>query len=219
MYAWGMRHVGAVVVVVVLGLVGGGGGVARAMSMGGSSGASCRQVMMQKPMGVMRHMEMPGPSSCVAFRPALSSLGFTASASSAVVGRGASGAVGRGAGSFWESARLGGRVRLPQTVTIVLHGVRRVSGVRYVPRRGVGEIGGFVVSLSRDGRHFGSAVARGLWQDNATVKQVEWMPRAVRAVRVRDPVGFAGGGWACGRFAVCADGCAWWDGWWCCGER
>ena len=182
MHAWGMRHIGAIVVGVCA-LSSSGAAQARSMAM--PSTASCQEAMMNKARGAMRHMEMPGPSACVAFRPALAPSGFRASASSATAGHLASAALGRTAHSFWESARLRGRVRLPATVVITLHSVQTVTGVQYVPQHGVGEIGGFSVSLSRDGRHFGAPVARGRWQDNTINKQVGWTPRAIRAVRVR----------------------------------
>jgi galactose oxidase len=189
-----MRRIGAILVAVLA--VGGSiGGAAQARPMQASSTMSCRMAMMRKVPRMMRHMEMPGLGSCVAFRPAFGGSGFTAAASSAVVGHPASAALGRMGKSFWESARLGGRVGLPQTFTITLDGPRTVTGLQYLPRRGVGEIGRFVVSVSGDGRHFGPAVALGRWQDNAINKQVEWLPRVVRAVRVRvlsaSPVGAA----------------------------
>ncbi len=189
MRAWGMRHVGAIVIALMaVSSYSVGSAQARTMgmpSMGMWSAASCRQEVMQKVPAKMKHMEMPGPKSCIPFRPPLSPSAFTASASSASPGHPASAALGRTTHSFWKSARLGRRARLPQTVTITLHRPQTVSGLEYFPKKGTGEIGRLVVSVSRDGRHFGPAVARGRWQNNVTVKSAEWMPQSIRAVRVR----------------------------------
>jgi len=156
--------------------------------------AGCRHAMMESGaagtghrMGRrMMHMEMPGASSCVAYRPSLQGAsGFAASASSATSGHPASAVLRAQGRSFWESAPLRGHTSLPQALTITLPRAQWVSGLRYIPRAGVGQVGRFTVSVSADGRHFGPAVAYGRWQDNAVAKQVGWSPRRAMAVRLR----------------------------------
>ncbi len=175
-----------------------GGGSSMSSTVGGVSmaggsmkGASCIGAMNEQRLeayGIsvvdMRHMEMPGPKSCIPFRPTLEPQAWGAEASSSATGHPASAVLRTRAGGYWQSARLGRGSRLPQTITIRLRTAEYVTGITYVPRAGLGEIGRFRVSVSGDGRHFGSPVAYGRWQDNPTTKEVGWTPRLVRAVRV-----------------------------------
>ena len=105
-------------------------------------------------------------------------------AASAAPGHPARAVLGSRRSAYWLSARLGRHARLAQSITIRLPSAELVSGLTYVPRRPLGEIGRFRVTLSRDGRRFGRTVAYGRWQANATDKKVAWMPRVVRAVRL-----------------------------------
>jgi galactose oxidase len=132
----------------------------------------------------MKHMEHPSKAAWIPYSPALHPHGWRVSASSAAAGHPARAVLGSRRSAYWQSDRLGRHARLPQSITIRLPAAELVSGLTYVPRRRLGEIGRFRVTLSRDGRRFGRAVSYGRWQANATDKKVGWMPRAVRAVRL-----------------------------------
>jgi galactose oxidase len=130
------------------------------------------------------HMEMPTKAAQVPYAAVLTPHGWTVSATSTAAGRSARAVVGSLASAYWQSARLGGDVRLPQSVTVALPRPTVVSGLSYVPHGGRDVIGRFVVRLSSDGRHFGKPVAYGRWQANPNLKRVGWVPRVVRAVRL-----------------------------------
>ena len=137
------------------------------------------------PPGAMEHMEHPSRAAWIPYSPALDPHGWRVYASSAAAGHPAIAVLGSRRSAYWQSARLGFRhARLPQSITIRFPSAELVSGLRYLPRRGLGEIGRFRVTLSRDGRRFGPPVAYGRWQANATDKKVAWMPRLARAVRL-----------------------------------
>jgi len=130
------------------------------------------------------HMEMPTAAAFIPYAAALKPHGWTVSASSAAAGHSASDVLGSRRSSFWQSARLGGRVHLPQSVTVTFAKRAIVSGLTYRPHGMSGVIGRFVVRLSTDGTHFGRPVAFGRWQANLNLKRVGWVPQDVRAVRL-----------------------------------
>jgi galactose oxidase len=170
---------GALVVVVVLATI-------ASSIVSSAAGMSPRRPMAMPgiPPDAMQHMEHPSKAAWIPYAPALDPDGWWVSASSAAAGHPARAVLGSRRSAYWQSARLGRHARLPQSITIRLPSAELVSGLTYVPRRRLGEIGRFRVTLSRDGRRFGRTVAYGRWQANATDKQVAWMPRVVRAVRL-----------------------------------
>jgi len=149
------------------------GGVASAMMRGSSSVSQA-----------MSHMEMPTKAAFVPYATVLVPDGWRVSASSTAAGASASAVLSSRGASFWQSARLGRRVHLPQSLTVTFLRATVVSGLTYVPHGHSGVIGRFAITVSSDGRHFGRPVAYGRWQANANVKRVGWVPRDIRAVRV-----------------------------------
>jgi galactose oxidase len=132
-------------------------------------------------MGEM-HMEMPTKAARVSYAQVLKPDGWVVTASSTARGRSARAVLGRK--DFWESARLGGAVRLPQSLTVRFPRSTVVSSLTYVPHGAQDVIGHFVVRLSTNGKQFGKPVAYGTWQANKNFKRVGWVPQAVRAVRL-----------------------------------
>jgi galactose oxidase len=129
-------------------------------------------------------MEMPSSAAFISYAAALAPHGWTVSASSNAPGHSAGAVLSSRPSGFWQSARLGDRVRLPQSVTVRFQKPTIVSGLTYVPQRMHGVIGRFVVRLSSDGIHFGPPVAYGTWQANLNLKRVGWVEQDVRAVRL-----------------------------------
>jgi galactose oxidase len=132
----------------------------------------------------MKHMEMPTPAAFIPYAVPLKPQGWTVRASSTAARHAASAVLGSRRSSFWQSARLGGRVELPQSVTVTFTKRMIVSGLTYLPHGMRGVIGRFVVRLSSDGTHFARPVAYGRWQANLNVKRVGWVPQDARAVRL-----------------------------------
>jgi hypothetical protein len=130
------------------------------------------------------HMEMPTKAAFVPYAAVLNPHGWMVSASSTAAGRSPRAVLGSRRSSFWQSARLGGRVHLPQSLTVTFSKGTVISGLTYVPHGKSGVIGRFVVRLSTDGKHFGRPVAYGRWQANSNLKRVGWVPRDVRAVEL-----------------------------------
>ena len=130
------------------------------------------------------HMEMPTAAAFISYAAALAPHGWTVSASSNAPGHSATAVLGSRPSGFWQSARLGGRVRLPQSVTVRFQKPTIVSGLTYIAQRTLGVIGRFAVRLSSDGIHFGPPVAYGTWQANLNLKRVGWVEQDVRAVRL-----------------------------------
>jgi galactose oxidase len=130
------------------------------------------------------HMEMPTKAAWIPYAAVLKPRGWTVSATSSAPGSSPRAVLGLRRSSFWQSAGLGGRIGLPQSLTITFSKPTVVSGLTYVPRGLRHVIGRFVVRLSRDGRHFAGPVAYGRWQANGNVKRVGWVPSSVRALRL-----------------------------------
>src|SRR5215831_8330307 len=124
---------------------------AAAMSTGGP------RAMPGIPPGAMKHMEHPTKAAWIPYSPALHPHGWRVTASSAAAGHPASAVLGSRRSAYWQSARLGRHARLPQSITVRFPSAQPVSGLTYVPRRPLGEIGRFRVTLSPDGRRFGRA--------------------------------------------------------------
>lgn len=147
------------------------------------AGMSSMPGMSSTPAATM-HMEMPTKAAWIPYAAVLRPHRWAVSASSTARGRSAGAVLGADRSSYWQSARLGGAVRLPQSVTVTFPRPTVVSSLTYVPHGLRDVIGRFVVRLSRDGTHFGRAVAYGRWQANANLKRVGWVPGSVRAVRL-----------------------------------
>jgi len=158
-----------------------GSALAHSGAMMGSSGATGSSGSTGSSM---MHMEMPTAAAFIPYEAKLKPHGWTASASSTAAGHAASAVLGSRQSSFWQSARLGGRVHLPQSVTVTFAKRTIVSGLTYLPHGMRGVIGRFVVRLSSDGTHFDPPVALGRWQANLNLKRVGWVPQDVRAVRL-----------------------------------
>ena len=162
------------------------------MSMSGSMGSmgGSKQAKLLAKWGItpvaMAHMEQPTRAAWIPFAPALAAAWLErVSATTAAAGPS-------------RRARCSARGRRPTGRALAWAGVRpsgddhdqarrRPSWYRdqvRPARRALGEIGLFSVSVSSDGKHFGPAVAYGRWQPNATVKQVVWTARSVKAVRL-----------------------------------
>ncbi|MFD1720130.1 galactose oxidase-like domain-containing protein [Amnibacterium endophyticum] len=130
-------------------------------------------------------MLMPTGASCTAFRPALSTKGWSIAATSAVKGHLASAALRPSTRSWWQSkSSRQGRPFKTQTLTLRTRSPKIVSGLRYLPAAKRGAIGRFEVRVSRDGRRYGGVVAKGRWERNSMTKQVAWSPKRVRSVKV-----------------------------------
>ncbi len=149
-------------------------------AMGGMSGMGSSGPTGSSTM----HMEMPTAAAFTSYAAALTPHGWTVSATSNAPGHSASAVLSVRRPGFWQSARLGGRVRLPQSVTVRFQKPTIVSGLTYIPQRMLGVIGRFAVRLSSDGIHFGPPVAYGRWQANLNLKRVGWVEQDVRAVRL-----------------------------------
>ena len=136
------------------------------------------------PPGAMEHMEHPTKAAWIPFAPALPTHGWTVTASTEAPGHRAPAVLGSRRAGYWQSGRLDRKAHLPQSITIRFPAAELVSGLTYVPRAGLGEVGRFRVTLSRDGKRFRRAVAYGTWQANASDKKVAWTAARVRAVRL-----------------------------------
>jgi len=132
----------------------------------------------------MNGMEMPTKAAFVPYAAVLKPHGWKVTASSTARGGSASAVLGSGRSPFWRSARLGGHVHLPQSLTVNFSKQTVISGLTYVPLGKSDVIGRFVVRVSSDGKHFGPPVAYGRWQANSNLKRVGWVPKDIRAVRL-----------------------------------
>jgi galactose oxidase len=156
-----------------------GAGVLAVWGMPGSAAAG-----MPASMKARMHMEMPTKAAWIPYAAVLKPHRWTVSATSTATGSSASAVLGSRRSSFWQSARLGRRVRLPQSLTVTFPKPTVISGLTYVPHGLRNVIGRFAVRVSRDGHDYGTPVAYGTWQANANLKRVGWVPRSVRAVRL-----------------------------------
>lgn len=146
--------------------------------------ASAAAGMSASPGMRTMHMEMPTKAAWIPYAAVLRPNRWTVSASSTATGSSASAVLGSRRTSFWQSARLGRRARLPQSLTVTFPKPTVISGLTYVPHGLRDVIGRFAIRLSRDGHDFGRPVAYGRWQANPNLKRVGWVPASVRAVRL-----------------------------------
>jgi galactose oxidase len=132
----------------------------------------------------------------------ISRVGWTVTASSQELAR-VNGPVGKAidgdATSFWHTQWVTANPAHPHTITIDMGKTNMVGGLTYLPRQDGsknGNIGGFQIQLSADGKTFGTPVVTGTWDAAATVKAVNWPVAAARAVRLVANSPAATGPWA-----------------------
>ncbi len=136
------------------------------------------------------HMQMLEATTADSYTPAADPLrpaGWTAVASSQQGGHPASYVLDGKRATFWHSEYSPKVVPLPHSITINMHALHYVAGLTYLPRQdGVsnGNIGQYSISVSRDGKHWGSPVASGTWADDNTQKSAVFGGVLVRYVRL-----------------------------------
>ena len=136
------------------------------------------------------HMQMLEATTADSFTPAAGPLrptGWTAVASSQQSGYPASYVLDGNPATFWHSEYSPRLTPLPHSITIDMHALHNVAGLTYLPRQdGVsnGDIGQYSVSVSRDGKRWGSPVATGTWADDDTQKSAVFGGVLVRYVRL-----------------------------------
>jgi galactose oxidase len=119
--------------------------------------------------------------------PALPRTGWTVTASDESPGSPASNLVDGNAATIWHSRYEGTPAPLPHSVTIDMQSVQDVSGLRCLPRQDGsrnGTIGGYSVTVSRDGATFSDPVATGTWADDALEKAALFPAVSARYVRL-----------------------------------
>lgn len=142
----------------------------------------------------MSDMVMPSASTYIPDAPVLVPEGWTAAASSQSAGHPADAVLDGMNAAYWQSRPS---AALPQSVTIDMDGSQEVSALSYEPRHGTtpfGAIGQFQVTVSTDGKHFGSPVATGTWQNTTGVKTIGFAPVKVGWVRLTALTYAAGSG-------------------------
>ncbi|GAA1558958.1 discoidin domain-containing protein [Streptomyces globosus] len=121
--------------------------------------------------------------------PVLDRAGWTAAASDEETagenGRAANVLDGNAA-TIWHSRWSGTPAPLPHGITVDMHRTAVVSGLVYRPRGdgGNGRVGEYAVSLSADGRDWGSPVATGTLADDGGAKTLGFAPQGARFVRL-----------------------------------
>lgn len=136
------------------------------------------------------HMQMLEATTADSYTPAADPLrpaGWTAVASSQQGGHPASYVLDGKSATFWHSEYSPKMVPLPHSITINMHALHYVAGLTYLPRQdGVsnGNIGQYSISVSRDGKHWGSPVATGTWADDNTQKSAVFGGVLARYVRL-----------------------------------
>ena len=109
---------------------------------------------------------------------------WTATASDQSGSYPASNAIDGNSATVWASNP---HVRLPHSITINMHAVHYVSGLTYLPRQDAsynGDIGEYSISVSVNGKRWGSPVATGTWADDKTLRSAEFGGVAARYVRL-----------------------------------
>jgi galactose oxidase len=136
------------------------------------------------------HMQMimaTAPDSFTRKEDALSASRWTVVASDQQSGYPAIDAIDGNPNTFWNSEYSPKLVPFPHSITIDMHALHYVSGLTYLPRQdGVsnGNIGEYSISVSRDGKHWGSPVTTGTWADDNTLKTAVFGGVLCRYVRL-----------------------------------
>jgi galactose oxidase len=120
--------------------------------------------------------------------PALSRIGWTASADSAASANYAATRVLDGNGTtMWHTAFAGTIPPLPHSITIDMQRAELVSGLSYLPRQDSsmnGTIGKYAIYVSSDGSTWGSPVTSGTWANDRSPKAAAFPPVSARFVRL-----------------------------------
>ncbi|WP_240122289.1 discoidin domain-containing protein [Streptomyces sp. MUM 2J] len=88
--------------------------------------------------------------------------------------------------TIWHSRWTGTPTPLPHTITVDMHSTAVVSALIYQPRTdgANGRVGEYSISVSTDGKNWGSPVATGTLADDADAKSVGFSPQGARFVRL-----------------------------------
>ncbi|XEC33063.1 discoidin domain-containing protein [Streptomyces fradiae] len=88
--------------------------------------------------------------------------------------------------TIWHSRWSGTPAPLPHSITIDMHRTTVVSALVYQPRtdKANGRVGEYSISVSVDGRSWGSPVATGTLADDAGAKTLGFAPQGARFVRL-----------------------------------
>ncbi|MFB7605531.1 discoidin domain-containing protein [Streptomyces gardneri] len=121
--------------------------------------------------------------------PVLARTGWTATASDEeTVGESgrAANVLDGDAATIWHSRWSGTPAPLPHSITVDMHRTTVVSALVYQPRTvgANGRVGEYSISVSADGRNWGSPVATGTLADDAGVKTLGFAPQGARFVRL-----------------------------------
>jgi galactose oxidase len=120
--------------------------------------------------------------------PALSRIGWTASADNEASATYAAGNVLDGDGkTIWRTGTTKTVPPLPHSITIDMHSTQLVTGLSYVPRHDssmAGTIGKYAIYVSSDGTSWGSPVATGTWANNRSTKEAVFAAVSARFVRL-----------------------------------
>ncbi len=134
--------------------------------------------------GTTTGMIMPTGSSYIPDAPVLVPEGWTATASSQTAGHSADAVLDGDSNAYWQNRPS---AALPQSITVDMAAPQEVSALSYEPRHGaepIGAIGRFEVTVSTDGKHFGSPIATGTWQNTTRVKTIGFAPVTVQWIRL-----------------------------------
>ncbi|MEV4943238.1 discoidin domain-containing protein [Streptomyces zaomyceticus] len=90
------------------------------------------------------------------------------------------------AATLWHSRWSGTAAPLPHSITVDMHRTTVVSALVYQPRTvGInGHVGEYRISVSTDGRNWGSPVATGTLADDGSAKTLAFAPQGARFVRL-----------------------------------
>lgn len=121
--------------------------------------------------------------------PVLDRAGWTATASDEETGSEngrAANVLDGNAGTLWHSRWSGTPAPLPHSVTVDMKRTAVVSALVYVPRAtgSNGRVGEYSISVSTDGRSWGSPVATGTLADDGSSKTLGFAPQGARFVRL-----------------------------------
>ncbi|HUS26361.1 MAG TPA: discoidin domain-containing protein [Nevskiaceae bacterium] len=141
-------------------------------------------------LGAMKaHMAMiePTAEAYVSRSAVLSKAGWTATASDQAATYPAANVLDGNTATFWHSQYAGTPVPLPHSITIDMHALATVAGLRYLPRQDAalnGNIGRYTISVSTDGANWSAPVTTGTWGDSKTQKNAVFAPVNARYVRL-----------------------------------
>ncbi|MFB8404263.1 discoidin domain-containing protein, partial [Streptomyces sp. NPDC055912] len=90
------------------------------------------------------------------------------------------------AATLWHSRWSGTAAPMPHSITVDMHRTTVVSALVYQPRAtgANGRVGEYSISVSTDGRDWGSPVATGTLADDGSAKTLAFAPQGARFVRL-----------------------------------